>query len=200
MAIFTDLLNQGRTNLAMPGFVHGRDWYRERARATQNINVSRLINGNQDHIKANVMPGHMYIFNYDPKHKETLPFYDRYPIVFPIKIEADSFLGLNLHYLPHLYRAKLMDALYDLTTDKKFDEKTRLRLSYNLLNSATKYKYFEPCVKRYLKSHVRSRFLNIPSNEWDIALFLPLERFTVSKSKVYQDSINKIRNDTWHSI
>lgn len=195
MAIFADLLNQGRNSLAMPGFVHGRDWYRERARAVQSINLSRLVNGNQEHQRTNVLPGYMYLFNYDPKHKETLPFYDRFPIVFPIHIDQDSFLGINLHYLPHLYRAKLMDGLYDLATDRRFDEKTKLRMSYNLLNSVAKYKYFEPCIKRYLKSHVKSRFLNIPSNEWDIALFLPLERFTVNKNKVYQDSINKIRNN-----
>ena len=68
-----------------------------------------------------------------------------------------------------------------------------LRVIYDLLNSSAKYKYFEPCVKRYLKSHVKSRFLMIPSNEWDIALFLPMERFTINKNKVYQDSMNKIR-------
>jgi len=57
------------------------------------------------------------------------------------------------------------------------------------LNSAARYKYFKPCVKRYLHSHVQSKFLQIPANEWDIALFLPLERFAKkSKNFVYKES------------
>ena len=86
-----------------------------------------------------------------------------------------------------------MDALYQIVTDQKFNDKTRLNLSYQLLRSSSRYKYFEPCVKKYLLSHVKTKFLQVPSNEWDIALFLPLERFTVGKSKVFADSLSKIK-------
>ena len=131
----------------------------------------------------------MYLFSYDPKMKEELPYYDRFPLVFPFQTTPDGFLGMNMHYIPHVYRARLMDNLYDLTNNEKYDETTKLRASYSMLNSAARYKYFKPCVKRYLYSHVRSRFLLIPSNEWDVALFLPLERFAKStKNKVYRDS------------
>jgi len=91
-----------------------------------------------------------------------------------------------------MYRARLMDALYNVASDKKYNDKTKLKISYDLLNSSAKYKYFEPCVKKYLKSNVQSRFLMVPSSEWDVALFLPLERFTVNKNKVYQDSLRSI--------
>ena len=133
------------------------------------------------------------MFGYDAKMKDELPFYDRFPVVFPFSRDADSFTGINLHYLPHIYRARLMDALYMIVSDQKFNDKTRLRLSYQLLSSSSKYKYFEPCVKKYLYNHVKTKFLQVPSNEWDIALFLPLERFTVSKNVVFKDSIKKIK-------
>jgi hypothetical protein len=193
MPIFTDLVNKGRTNAQSPGIIDSRDWFREKAQMVRQVNTNTLINAHKEYNKAVVLPGFMYCFTYDAKYKDTLPYYDRFPLIFPFKMEADSFLGMNMHYLPLMYRARLMDALYGVATNQRFDDKTRLRISYDLLNSSAKYKYFEPCVKRYLKSHVKSRFLMIPSNEWDIALFLPMERFTINKNKVYQDSMNKIR-------
>ena len=82
--------------------------------------------------------------------KEELPYYDRFPLVFPFKrgftrqraIESGSFLGLNLHYLHPRLRARLMDALYTISLDKKFDEDTRIRLSYEILNKARKFRFF----------------------------------------------------------
>jgi len=82
-----------------------------------------------------------------------------------------------------------MDALYDLASNKRFDDTTRLRLSYQVLNGAAKFRYFEPCVKRYLTSHLKSRLLQIDSSEWDTALFLPLERFQkAGKAAAYAES------------
>ena len=86
-------------------------------------------------------------------------------------------------------RAKLMDELYTLSRDNRYDENTRLRISYNILNGAAKYKYFKPCVKHYLTPHVKSRFLEVYAAEWDIALFLPTERFVgANKRAVHADS------------
>ena len=192
MPLFTDLVSQGRTGMMRPGFVDSRDWYREKAAAVRSINTVSLVNKHPDQQRSAVLPGFMYMFGYDAKHKDTLPYYDRFPLIFPFQVTADHFMGINLHYLPLQYRARLMDALYSITTNKKFDEKTRLRISYDLLNSSAKYRYFEPCVKKYLKSQLKTRFLLVPSAEWDIALFLPLERFTVNKSKVFKDSMDII--------
>ena len=191
MPIFTDIFNKGRMASNKPGF-DAVDWFREKASATMNINTSRLIAGNKEYQTSRIVPGHLYMFGYDAKMKDVLPFYDRFPVVFPFSRDADSFTGINLHYLPHIYRARLMDALYQIVTDQKFNDKTRLNLSYRLLQSSSKFKLFEPCVKKYLFSHVQTKFLQVPSNEWDIALFLPLERFTVSKNKVFRDTMSKI--------
>lgn len=191
MPLFTDIVNKGRTAASKPNF-DAVDWYRNKASAVSNINTNRLVSGNPQYQTTRIVPGHLYLFGYDAKYKDVLPFYDRFPVVFPFSRDSDSFTGINLHYLPFALRARLMDALYQVVTDQKFNEKTRLNLSYKLLSSSSKYKYFEPCVKKYLFSHVQTKFLQVPSNEWDIALFLPLERFTIPKSKVYQNSMSKI--------
>ena len=193
MPIFTDILQQGRTSYARPGFLDSRDWFREKAREVSRVNENKLIRGNAGLQRSRPTPGYMYMFSYDAKHKDTLPYFDRFPLVFPFSVDADGFLGMNMHYIPHLLRARLMDALYDLTSNQKFDDRTKLMMSYDMLNASAKYKYFKPCIKRYLFSQLQTRFLLVPSNEWDIALFLPLERFTVNKQKVYSDSQKSMR-------
>jgi hypothetical protein len=187
--VFDDLLAKGVRAGEIPARTDSaRDWYRNRARTTR-VAPDRLIRGDRERLTSRVMIGRMYHFFYDPKHKKTLPYYDRFPLIFPFKRVRGGFLGINLHYLPLRLRAKLMDELYTLSRDNRYDENTRLRISYNILNGAAKYKYFKPCVKHYLTPHVKSRFLEVYAAEWDIALFLPTERFVgAGKSTVHADS------------
>ena len=103
-------------------------------------------------------------------------------------------MGINLHYLPLNFRAQLMDALYDTASNEKYDETTRLKINYNILNGASKFRYFKPCVKHYLTSQLKSRFFYIYPSEWDVALFMPLERFQgARKTQVFADSRKIIR-------
>lgn len=136
--------------------------------------------------------GHMYFFYYDPKTKETLPYYDRFPLVIPIQLYPDGFLGLNLHYVHPKQRIILLDKLSELATDNRFDMQTRLRINYQVLKSFSKAFEASPCVKRYLSKHVQSRFVEIFGDEWDIAALLPVEQFEkASTSKVWADSRKK---------
>jgi hypothetical protein len=134
----------------------------------------------------------MYFFYYDPKHKDKLPYYDRFPLVIPIERYPDGFLGLNLHYIHPKQRIILLDKLSEFANNDKYNETTKLRLSYDLLSSASKVYELQACVKRYLYSHVESRFLEITADEWDIAALLPVHSFVgAPTSKVYSDSRKK---------
>ena len=138
--------------------------------------------------------GRMYLFHYDPKTKEDLPYYDTFPLIFPFRKVGDGFYGINLHYLPHVLRARLMDSLYTLVNNTNYDDTTKLRISYQILESSSQFKYFKPCVKHYLNSHVRSRFLWIPADQWKTALFLPLERFEkANKATVWKQSRRSVQ-------
>lgn len=173
---------------------NSQTWLREQLQNFNNASNPQTLLRNSSNQKENrlvskLMIGRMYLFYYDPKTKEELPYYDRFPLIFPFNRVDDGFYGINMHYLPHVLRARLMDNLYNLANNTKNDDTTRLRLSYEILNASSRYKYFKPCVKHYLNSHVRSRFLWIPADQWKTALFLPLERFAkASKNKVWQDS------------
>jgi hypothetical protein len=139
--------------------------------------------------------GGLYFFVYDPKGKAELPYYDRFPLVIPLKRTPDGFIGLNLHYLPLRYRINFLKKLLPLAIYNDEDEIKRLRVTYPILDASSKYKEFRPCIKQYLYSHVKSRILSIEHNEWDIATFLPIHQFKKAKpQEVWQDSVNEIRN------
>lgn len=122
--------------------------------------------------------GKMYLFKYDPKLKQVLPIYDIYPLVFPIEPYSDGFLGINVHYLSGGERLALLNKLREFASNNKNNETTRLKLTYNLLSGIKKINtLMGPCIKRYLFSHVRSRFIQINADEWDKVIQLPLELF-----------------------
>jgi hypothetical protein len=87
----------------------------------------------------------------------------------------------------------MLDALMDITSNSKYDETTKFQVSYNLLQSTSKLKYYKPCVKHYLTAHVRSKFAYVPPPEWEIATFLPTADFQKqNKASVYKISRSMI--------
>lgn len=140
-----------------------------------NPTSAKLMRGKQ--MKGNTIVGKMYFYFYNPKTKDKLPRWDRFPLVIPIEMYSDGFLGLNLHYVSEYSRLGILSALSEYKNNKAFDDTTRLRLSYDLLKKASKLRLIEPCIKRYLYSHVESRFLEVTADEWDIAVLLPVQKF-----------------------
>ena len=109
------------------------------------------------------------------------PIYDRFPLVFPIERYSDGFLGLNLHYLDTGTRQSILTSLKDFASNKRMDQTTKLRLSYDLLSRTTLLGSISPCIKRYLMGHVRSDFIEITANEWDKVAQLPVQVFITRK-------------------
>lgn len=167
-----------------------RAWLRAKISSLKPTRQALLAD--RERLKSAPMIGRMYFYYYDPKTKDKLQYYDRFPLVLPIEQYPDGFLGLNLHYIHPKQRIILLDKLSDFANNKKFDKTTRLRLTYDALSSASRAFEATPCIKRYLFSHVESRFLEITADEWDIAALLPMETFVgATTSKVYADSRKK---------
>ena len=137
--------------------------------------------------------GEMVMFVYDPKHKETLPYYDRLPLVLPFNTAKDGFLGLNLHYLPPKLRARLLTMLMEHKTNRTLTEKTRIAATWQTLNSSAKAPYVSLCVKHYLTKHMKTGFKVIHPSDWANAVMLPTERFEKEGlQKIWQEAIKKI--------
>ena len=178
-----------------PRTQESRDWFRRKVQNLRRINRTQLMQEDEINLvnRQNPLIGSMNMFFYDPKHKDTLPFYDRFPLAIIVGPAEKGFYGLNLHYLPPILRAKLLDALMDITNNKKYDETTQFQLSYKVLQGVTKFKYYKPCLKHYLTQHVKSRLARVAAPEWEIATFLPTADWAkTSSSQVYKQSRSMI--------
>ena len=145
------------------------DWYRKQVQSMTTPGARSLIRSG----KATLRPkyGIMNLFGYDPKHKAKLPYYDIFPLIFPLEPAKGGFIGLNFHYLKPGARVAFLRSLANTTTNKRFDKTTRYRIPWR--NNL----YMRKTAKHYLFSQVRSSFLNITADEMAIAIFLPVARF-----------------------
>jgi hypothetical protein len=169
-----------------------QDWFRKQVSSMGKINMHTMLKDDRLVKKQRPRVGDMFMYAYDPKHRKTLPYYDRFPLTIMVGQAPGGFYGLNLHYLPLKQRAIFLDNLTAIANNKKFDETTRLKLSYNLLKSASKFKYFAPCFKHYLTEQVDSKIMKVEASEWDIAIFLPTENFAKKKTSfVWKESRSK---------
>ena len=191
--IFQTLANKGtKAGITHDFSQESIDWFRSAAQQVANVSAPRLMNDKKNIVSSLTVKniGQMFMYFYDPKTKETLPYYDKFPLILLVDFDEGGHYGLNLHYLPPVLRAKLMDSLYTLRNNDKYDDTTKLKLSYKILSSASRFRYFEPCFKRYLSNYVQGQYLQVQIENWDKALMLPTERFVkASKSRVFKDSL-----------
>ena len=147
--------------------------------------------------------GRMYFFHYQPKIRETLPYYDIFPLVIPIRAYRKGMLGMNFHYLPYRLRERLMKKLIGFLNEE--NKEAYLDVSYNDIKSFTRYKEAKPTLHKYdlTGAYVRSSFLLVEANEWNTAIHLPVEEFRsrrggdgVSKQKVWEDSLDTIESSS----
>tara|TARA_B100000424_G_scaffold18965_1_gene13696 strand:+ start:6676 stop:7278 length:603 start_codon:yes stop_codon:yes gene_type:complete len=164
-----DALNKSQGNVKTR---NARDWFQRKARAlkselrskfTKVDTADEFYQKSKKIGKRNIGPGSMFAYFYDPKYKKELKYYDRFPLVLVFDFKPNGFIGCNMHYLPPLLRAKLMDEI----------DKAR-GINWKALS---RIKEVKPTVKRYLYKHISSKVVEIADDEREIALFLPTERF-----------------------
>ena len=163
-------------------------WYKEKIKEFGKPSAQNLIRDG----KRNNKPfyGRLNMFFYDPKFKKTLPYYDVFPLVLPLEIYSDGFLGINLHYLPIPLRIKLLDKLVDYSNNTKFDESTKLMVDYKKLK---RIDLIKPTIHKYLAGQTKSQFRRIDADEFTIATLLPVLRFKkASDREVWKESRSMI--------
>ena len=171
-----------------PRTKESREWFRKKASNMRSINREALMKEEPLRQGNKRIIGSMQMFFYDPKTKDTLPYYDTFPLVVVVGPAEGGFYGLNLHYLPPILRAKMLDALMEIASSKNTDD-AKFVITYKRLQSIAKLRYYKPCFKHYLNEHVKSRFAEVPAPEWEIATFLPTADFRKANSqKVFYDS------------
>lgn len=192
-ASLEEIFNKNRYQLKYAA-VMSSNWYSQQATQLklQGVTARRMLQDNDELKWANqVTPGKLYFYMYNAKHKDTLPYWDKFPLVFPFRAVKNGFYGLNMHYLPYEYRIKILNKLIDIDLSKYTNNK-KLMLSWDLISSSSKLKPLQPCVHMYLYDHLGSGMKQIYPKDWATAMLLPVQQFVgASNIKVWADSKRK---------
>ena len=131
-------------------------WYKNAISSIgQKITAQKLLAQGKLSARPNI--GLLNLFFYDPKYKETLPYYDTFPLVLPLDSIKGGFSGLNFHYLSPGLRLRLLEQMQRYATNKDLT-KARFDVSWSRVKSIPLSK---ATIKKYLYKHVRSSFLRI---------------------------------------
>ena len=169
-----------------------RKWFQRKVKELGKVQPRKVLKDDALHKVNKPLIGDMVMYFYDPKLKDELPYYDRFPLTIMVQPAKGGFHGLNLHYLNPSVRALFLDELMKLGPSK-ITETTRItKLKYKLLNGVAKYKEFKPCFKHYLMNHVDSQITRVGMPEWEIAVFLPTQEFKKKSAQAVWAESRKI--------
>lgn len=139
------------------------EWFRRRIRKDRIRDFDQVTEGFK---RARIKEGEMVTYRYNPLMKRKLPYYDTQPLIVILETYLDGWLGINVHYLQPMIRAKLF---YTLQYEKRNMEE--------LAEQLKKHPLCYPAIKRYKAEKVLGEATLIPRSEWDIAIQLPYEKF-----------------------
>ena len=148
------------------------DWYRRNvAELSNRVTAAALMRSG----KLNGIPskGRLNFFFYDPKYKQVLPLYDRFPLVLPLETISGGFMGLNFHYIRPVQRVSLLNNLQRFATGG-MKPSTRIDATYDGIKGVS---ITRNMIKKYLYGHVRSSFLRVDFDEAALAVMLPVQQF-----------------------
>ena len=198
-----EVIKASKTKTAKQEMKKGWDWYEKHVRiAAARMSANQFLVDNQAHAVHRPELGDLMFFHYDPKTKEKLPYYDVFPMIIPIPVlnekkidKSKYFFGVNLHYLDPHTRAAIFDELSKYKTDDKSSKATKLTHQWSVLSEIGKASSeskgpLAGCVKKYLFSHVKSKFIVVPPSEWKYVIWLPLERFHKESSETVWSKTN----------
>ena len=192
-SLFARIQDEVKANKFRARSQASRDWFYNRLKNISSISRERVLKDPSLIIRKSPAIGSLNMFFYEARGADTLPYWDKFPLTLVIDYTDNGFRGLNLHYLSPPVRTLLLSRLYDVATNKRFDESTRIKTSYSVLKASQKYRQFKPAYKAYLMEQVRSPFSVVPASDWEIACYLQLEMFIgATKEKVWAESRNLI--------
>jgi hypothetical protein len=142
-------------------------WYYNLLRTTFSGIPSKLIAVKK---KSDIDPGKMYFFRYEAKHRATLPYWDAFPLIFPLVGKNDGFIGLNMHYLPPPLRRTFFTELLRFRRPNS----PGLAIDYSALKSG---RFLSITIKRYLTVQLRSNLYEVEESVWDRVIYLPTQNF-----------------------
>lgn len=134
-------------------------------------------------------PGKLYAYMYDAKHKDTLPFWDRFPLIIYLGLgkQGTSTLmyGLNLHYIPPKARQQFLEELLkQYASTPTITNNTKLKINWSQVKG---FAGADKMIKAYLPGHIKGSLVEIKPADWANVVMLPTQQF-MSKGKRYSST------------
>jgi hypothetical protein len=177
-----DLFNKVYIN---PADVQTSDkWFKEQVARmkTARVTSKRVMMQHHMEMTFTLKPGQMYMFYYDPKYKDTLPYYDEFPLIFPFRKDKEHFWGLNFHYLPYNLRMLLFKKLVAIDLSKIHND-IKIKQTWATISALATSNLAKHCVKQYLFTHIASPFNRVLPIDWPTALCMPVAQFVGAKQE-----------------
>lgn len=179
--IFIKYMDRARAANIELGTKRSMDWFRKIIRKDRQPRFSNVVEGKTKVTAPEV--GKMYTFIYLPKHRKTLPYYDETPLIIVTDVDKYGWSGINVHYLPPVLRAKLF---WEIGYNNSSPERIAKMVQEHEMSTAV--------FKKYLVKQTYSRLMEIPLEEWEIAIQLPYESFIGQTNRnVWNDSKENIK-------
>lgn len=140
-------------------------------------------------LTSTLIPTKMYAFYYMPKGRNELPYYDTFPLIFPLSKHGDTFHGLNMHYLDYPMRFALFKSLLKIAAIPNITDVSKMKISWDQIKGLSSTAPAQACIKQYRFDHVKSPFLEIMPTDWATAMLLPTHRFVGENvQQIWQES------------
>jgi len=176
------------------------EYLRTQIKRLNKVDGSDLLSGDEFLKTRRILPGRMYMWKYaNPIYRadsKKLQYYDIFPCAFILEHHGSWFSAINLHYIPPLERAHLMDTMWQFIMKPANNNwLTRLRPNiYGMMKRRYAMKWYHPCVKRYNMKRIPGRLMLITPDHWDIMMQLPVATFRKSSiNRVYRESRIDVR-------
>ncbi len=190
--------NKGRTARINSKKAH--EWFYTNLKKRSELTAGQVMEGFTQRSPGDVQSliGRLVLFNYAPKHANTLPYYDVAPLTFMFNafVGDKSFgeegvlylMGLNMHYLPPKMRLLIFKTLLEMRSEKRYRKSTRLKMTWKALKALSQAPAFKHCVKMYRADHVMGQMAEIDPAYWGMVMFMPIADFKkASNKKVWSD-------------
>ena len=156
--------------------------------------------------RTRFQPGKIYVFKYDPKYANELPWFDANPVVLAIEQVNNNDLGINLNLLPVPFKEKLLDELFTRmrikVNKKETDEVSKidalkekpLRITYEGIKAYLEKDGYDFALRQYIPSRKRDQAV-VSYSKWpEIALcdFMDFNKTNVMKVRLmFRDYLKK---------
>lgn len=146
-----------------------------------------LRKGVKGHKVSRPIPGKVYAYQYDAKHKATLPYWDKYPLIvflgFYKSSKSNTLLmhGLNMHYIPPKARQQFLeDLLKQYASTRTITNSTKLNIDWSKVKG---FQGADQMIKAYLPAHIQGPIIEIKPSDWANVVLMPLQSFVSNGSK-----------------